>query len=145
MTYVEAKFGLRIRDSKPSDTGARGQLDPMDVDAVNSLSDGCFTCGGAHFQQDCNAHKGTGKQSYGKGKQSKSCPRVSPHIQAKARVRKTRETPKENPKGTKERTKAPKAYTKVKHRKVSSGLENSKSDVSTDIQESAVTYTTDIS
>ena len=35
---VEAKFGLRTRDSKPSDTGARGQSDPMDVDAVNSLS-----------------------------------------------------------------------------------------------------------
>ena len=32
VTYVEAKFGLRIRDSKPSDP------DPMDVDAVNSLS-----------------------------------------------------------------------------------------------------------
>ena len=29
---------LRIRDSKPSDTGARGHSDPMDVDAVNSLS-----------------------------------------------------------------------------------------------------------
>ena len=38
VTYVEAKFGLRIRDSKPSDTGARGHSDPMDVDAVNSLS-----------------------------------------------------------------------------------------------------------
>ena len=40
MTYVEAKFGLRIRDSKPSETGARGHSDPMDVDAVNSLSSG---------------------------------------------------------------------------------------------------------
>ena len=40
VTYVEVKFGLRIRDSKPSDTGARGQSDPMDVDAVNSLSPG---------------------------------------------------------------------------------------------------------
>ena len=40
VTYVEAKFGLRIRDSKPSDTGARGHSDPMDVDAVNSLSSG---------------------------------------------------------------------------------------------------------
>ena len=28
------------RDSKPSDTGSRGQSDPMDVDAVNSLSSG---------------------------------------------------------------------------------------------------------
>ena len=54
--YVEVKFGLRTRDSKPSDTGARGHSDPMDVDAVNSLSsgtgkgsssprDGCFECG----------------------------------------------------------------------------------------------------
>ena len=40
VTYVEAKFGLRIRDSKPSDTGARGHTYPMDVDAVNSLSSG---------------------------------------------------------------------------------------------------------
>ena len=38
VTDVEAKFGLRIRDSKPSDTVSRGQSDPMDVDAVYSLS-----------------------------------------------------------------------------------------------------------
>ena len=40
VTYVEAKFGLRIRDSTPSDTGSGGHSDPMDVDAVNSLSSG---------------------------------------------------------------------------------------------------------
>ena len=78
-TYVEAKFGLITRDSKPSDTGSRGHSDPMDVGAVNSLSfgkgkgsssprDGCFECGGAHFQRDCNARKNTGMQSSGKGK-----------------------------------------------------------------------------
>ena len=83
VTYVEAKFGLRIRDSKPSDTCSRGHSDPMDVDAVNSLSsgkgqgsssprDGCCKGGGAHFQRDCNARKSTGKQSSGKGKLSKS-------------------------------------------------------------------------
>ena len=33
VTYVEAKFSLRIRDSKPSDTGARGHSDPTDVGA----------------------------------------------------------------------------------------------------------------
>ena len=38
VTYLEAKFGLRIRDFKPSDTSARGHSDPMDVGAVNSLS-----------------------------------------------------------------------------------------------------------
>ena len=75
--------GLRILDFKPSDTGLREQSDPMDVGAVNSLSsvkgewsssprDGCSKCGGAHFQRDCNASKHTGKQSSGKGKQSKS-------------------------------------------------------------------------
>ena len=31
VTNVEAKFGLRIRDSKPGDTGSRGNSDPMDV------------------------------------------------------------------------------------------------------------------
>ena len=64
VTYVEAKFGLIIRDSKPSDTGVCEHVDPMDVDEVNSLSsgkgkassssrDGCCKCGGAHFQRDC--------------------------------------------------------------------------------------------
>ena len=36
-----------------------------------SPRDGCFKCGGAHFQRDCDARKNTGKQSSGKGKQSK--------------------------------------------------------------------------
>ena len=34
LTYVEAKFGLRIRDSKPSGTGLREHSDPMDAGAV---------------------------------------------------------------------------------------------------------------
>ena len=38
VTYVEAKFGLRIGESKSSDADSRGHSDPMDVDAVNSLS-----------------------------------------------------------------------------------------------------------
>ena len=38
VTYAEAKFGLRIRGSKPSDTGTRKHSDPMDVDAANSFS-----------------------------------------------------------------------------------------------------------
>ena len=75
VTNVEAKFGLRIRYSK---LGSRGHSDPMDVDAVNSLSRlakekghrvrvmGVFKCGGAHFQRDCNAHKSTAKQSSGR-------------------------------------------------------------------------------
>ena len=94
VTHVEAKFGLRIRDSKPSDTGARGHSDPMDVDAVNSLCStkgkgsssprgGCFKCGGAHFNETAmhakaqasnrmtQANRATNRASQG--------PRVSPH------------------------------------------------------------------
>ena len=40
VTYVEAKFGLRIRDPKPRNTVSRGHSDPMDVGAVKSLSSG---------------------------------------------------------------------------------------------------------
>ena len=39
VAYVEAMFGLRICDSKPSETGARGHSGPIDVNAVK---DGCF-------------------------------------------------------------------------------------------------------
>ena len=35
VAYLEAKFGLRIRDSKPSDTVSRDHSDPMDVGAVS--------------------------------------------------------------------------------------------------------------
>ena len=38
VTHVEAKFGLIIRDAKPGETTPRVHSDPMDVDAVNSLS-----------------------------------------------------------------------------------------------------------
>ena len=62
-TYVEAKFCLRTRDSKTSDTSSRGHSDLMDVYVVNSLSivmqgkcssserDGWFKCGDVHFNE----------------------------------------------------------------------------------------------
>ena len=118
VTYVEAKFGLRIRDSKPSDTGSRGHSEPTDVDAVNSLSsgkgkgsssarDGCFKCGAAHFQRDRNARKNTGKQSSDRASDG-------PRVRAKVRVKIRRENPQENPK----EPKVPKARTRAKHRKL---------------------------
>ena len=123
VTYVEAKFGLRIRDSKPSDTGARGPW--MLMRSTLSLSsgkgkmsssprDGCFKCGGAHFQRDYNARKSTGKLSHGKGNQSKSWSTS----EGKGKVKKTRGNPKEHPKEPKVRTKVPKAHTRAKHRKL---------------------------
>ena len=93
VTYVEAKFGLGSRDSKPSDTSTRGHSDPIDVGAVTYLSRlakergrqfrvmGVFKCGGAHFQRDCNARKSTGKLSY--GEQSKSWSKSEPSFSGK--------------------------------------------------------------
>ena len=144
VTYVEAKFGLRIRDSNPSDTGSRGHFDPMDVDAVNSLSsgkgkgsssprDGCFCCGGAHFQRDCNPRKSTGKQSSGKGKQSK------PKREGKGKSKEN----KEKSKGKSKRTKGAKGYKGKTSKTRPPGLENSKSETSSEIQESGHVRTTD--
>ena len=88
VTCVEAKFGERISDSKPSDTGSRGPIDPMDVGAVNSLSSGR---GKGHrvremgvlsavehmFSETAMHAKSTGKQSSGKqSKQAKGRTRV---------------------------------------------------------------------
>ena len=115
VTYVEAKFGLKIRDSKPSDTGARGHSDPMDADAINSLSsgkgkvsssprDGCSKCGGAHFQRDCMHARAQASNRLAKANRARHCPRV----RAKARVKKTKENPKENTKENKHKGKTSK-------------------------------------
>ena len=115
--------------TKPSDTSTRGHSDPMDVDAVNSLSsakgkgsssprDGCFECGGAHFQRDCNSRKGTGKQSYGKGKQSKSWTKSEPSFSDEGKSKENKGQSKGKSKGTKNANKVPKAYTRAKHRKL---------------------------
>ena len=118
VTYVEAKFGLTIRDSKPGDTGSRGHSDPMDVDAVNSLLSGkgkgsssprdvCFKCGGAHFQRDCNARKGKASNHLARANRASHGPR----LRAKERVKKVIGNPDENPK-------VPKVRTRVKPRKL---------------------------
>ena len=123
VTYVEAKFGLRTRDSKPSDTSIRGHSDPTDVDAVNTLSsgkgkgsssprDGCFKSGGAHFQRDCNARKSTGKQSSGKGKQSKSWSKS----EGKGKSKENKGKSKDNPRDSSKEPKVPNGCTRVKHR-----------------------------
>ena len=149
VTYVEAKFGLRIRDSKPSDTGSRGHSDPVDVDAVNSLScgrgkgssspcDGCYKCGGAHFQRGCNVRKSTGKQSSGKGKQIKSW--------SKSEGKGNSEQNKGKSKGKSKGTKGANGSHKGKTSKIGlSGLENSKSEMSSETRESAQTCLPDTS
>ena len=106
-------------DSKPSDTGFREHSDPMDVGAVNSLSsgkgnwssgprDGCFKCGAAHFQRECNASKNTGKQSSGKGNQSKSWSMSEPSISGKGKRKENQGEAKVLSKGTKSENKGSK-------------------------------------
>ena len=50
VTYVEAKFGLRISNAKRGDAMSRGHSDPMDVDAVNSFSSGREKCHRVHVR-----------------------------------------------------------------------------------------------
>ena len=121
MTYVEVKFGLKIRDSKPSDTGSRGQSDLVDVDAVNSLSsgkgkgssssrDGCFNSGGACFEKETAMFTQLhAKAMARKAIRASHGPRVSPQSQAKELLKRTMENPKKNPmvpKGPNGRTRA---------------------------------------
>ena len=121
--------------------------DPMDVDAVNPLSsgqgkgsssprDGCLKCGGAQFQRDCYARKNTGKQSSGKGKQSKSWSKSE-------RKGKSKDNKAKKSKGTK----GAKGSHKGKTSKTGlSGLENSKSEARSETQEeSAQTRPSDTS
>ena len=122
VTYVEAKFGLRIRDSKPSDTGARGHSDPTDVDVVNSLSRLAKEKGHRvrvmgvlsaveHIFNEAAMHARTlASNRLAKANRASHGPRV----RAKVRVKRARKNPKENPK----EPKVPKARTRVKHRKL---------------------------
>ena len=82
VTYVEEKFGLRIRDFKPCEAEFCKRSDPSDVGVVSSLlsgkgkwssdpRDGWFKGNAAHFQRDCNANKNMQAIS-GKGNQNKS-------------------------------------------------------------------------
>ena len=70
-----------------------------------------------------------------------------PHSQTKARVKKTMENSKENPKEPKVRTKVPKAHTRAKHRKLVSQVlkTRNQSEESSDIQECMQTCYTDSS
>ena len=102
-----------------------------------SPHDGCSKCGGAHFQRDSMHAKAQASNRLAKANRASHAPRVSPHSQAKAREKKTRENPKENLKEPKVRAKG---VHKGKASKAGpSGLENSKSETSSDIQESAQT------
>ena len=145
MTYVEAKFGLRIRDSKPSDTGSRGHSDSMDVDALNSLSSGKgkgsssrvmgFLSLAEHILNE-TARKSKRKQSSGKGKQSKFM------------VQDCEGNKEENNGNSKGKSKGANQGSRGSHKGKTSKtglsfLENSKSETSSETQESAQTCPSD--
>ena len=82
-------------------TESRGHTDPADVGAVNCISSGTEKGHRVHeMVRYCNARKGNGKQSSGRGKQSKSW---SKRGRAKERVRRVSGNPK-GPKVPKVRT-----------------------------------------
>ena len=73
-----------------------------------------------HITNEISMHaKAQASNRMAKASRARHGPRVSPHTQAKVRLRENRkENPKENPKEPKVRTKEPKAYTRAKtHRK----------------------------
>ena len=129
VTYVEAKFGFRIPDSKPSDTSFREHSDPMDVGAVNSLSrlekekDHRVRAMGvlSAVEDTFNDTKAQASNRIAKANRASHGPRVSLQSQAKEIVKRTKENPKDCPKEQRVRTKdpkVPKAHAKVKHRKL---------------------------
>ena len=153
VTYVEAKFGLRISASKPSDTGARGHSDSMDVDAVNSLVwqrqkghrvrvMGVLSAMEHIFTETAMHAKAQVNNRMAKANRASHGPRVSPHSQEKARVKKIMEKTK----GTKSSNQGVKSSHKGKTSKTGlSCLENSKSGTSSETQESGQTCPTDTS
>ena len=117
--YVEAKFGLRIRDSKPSDTGLR---EHSEVGAVNSLLSaegkvssvsrvGCFISATEHiFNETAMQARTPASNRQAKATRASHGPRVSFQSQAEEKVKKTMENPKD--------PKVPKAQAKTKPRKL---------------------------
>ena len=97
----------------------------MDVDAVNSLSRLArdkghqvrvmsVFCAVEHIFNETAMHaKAQASNRLAKANRASHGPRASPHSQAKARAKKTRETPQENPREAKVRSKVPKAYTRA--------------------------------
>ena len=126
VTYVEAKFGLRIRDSKPSDTGLREHSDPIDVGAVNSLSRqakekghqframGVSSAEEHIFNETAMQARTPASNRLAKAIRASHGPRVSLQSQAKERVKRTMENPKDSPKDPK----VPKDQAKAKPRKL---------------------------
>ena len=125
VTYVEAKFGFRIRDSKPSDTDLREHSDPLDVGAVYSLSrqakekghwvhEMVVSSAVEHiFNETAMQARTPASNRLAKANRANHGPRVKaqPRVKAKERAKRTMENPQDSPK-------VPTAHARVKHRKL---------------------------
>ena len=82
---------------------------------------GVFTCGGAHFFNETAIQaRISASNRLAKASRASHGPRASLQSQAKERVKRTKENPKEGPKEQRVRTKdpkVPKAHAKIKPRK----------------------------
>ena len=155
VTYVEAKFCLSVRDSKPSESGAREHADPTDVDAINEILllvaqekekgrrlHKMVVPGAAEriFREaamfNVTQRKGNGK----KGKMSKSWSKSAGEGKSKESEEGITSQGQDNPKVPK----GPKVRTTVKLQKlIYLVLEKPKSETSSETLESAQTYHTD--
>ena len=132
-------------------TRVRVDTDPMDADAVNSLTsgkgkgslsprDGFFSAVEHIFNETAMHARAQASNRTAKAIKASHGPKVSPQSPAEEKVKRTKENPKESPKEPKVRTEVPKVYTRAKHRKlVSHFLKTRNSETSSDIQESAQT------
>ena len=121
VTYLEAKFGLRIRDSKPSDTVSRGHSDPMMLmlSTPFPLAKAKGHRVGVMGFLSVVEHIFNETAMHAKALASNRLARASrashgPRVRAKERAKRTRENLKESP----QEPKVPKGCTKVKHRKL---------------------------
>ena len=145
VTYVETKFGLRIHDSKSSHTDQCAHSDPMDVDAINSLSsdkgsssprDECFKYARAFFQRDCNAVMVQISSRLTRTDRASHDPRVK----IKRGVKENKKISRRKSKGIKD-TKH--TYKGKSSKTCFSDLENSKSEIWSETLESAQICPTD--
>ena len=152
MTYVEATFGLRFvipsrvtRDRVDTLIPwmlMRSILSRLAKEKGHRVRVMGVSRAVEHIFSETAMHpKAQASNRMAKANRASHAPRVSSHSQAKARVKKTRENPKENPKEPRCQRLTQGQTSKA----VLSGLENSKSEASSDIQEAAQTCTTDIS
>ena len=145
VTDVEAKFGFR--DSKQSDTVSRGHSVPTGVDAFNLYPAGhrvhemVVSSSVEHIFNETAMHE---KATAGNNLAEANRASHGPRVKAKTRVKNTGKIQRTNPKEPKTVNQGAKGLHNGKTSKIGlSGLENSKSEASSEIQESAQWYHTD--